>query len=167
MSLAHHKVHTTHHALYYLILFFLNWSIIVLQYCVSFCCTTKWISYKYTKIHSFLSLPPTIPSLPPSPSLPSRFLPYFYLLPLTTNNPCLGYIEFLNISPGHQVLPRLQSSFFFFFWLFFGGQNCPLAVQEKHLSRFLCFRRLLLRPSPPLGRQSVGYMLAQTSHFPF
>ena len=63
---------------------------------------------------------PSWASLPPSPSLPSRFLPYFYLLPLTTNNPCLGYIEFLNISPGHQVLLQLQSSFFF--WLLFGGK---------------------------------------------
>ena len=41
MSLAHHKVHTTYHALYYLVLFFFNWNIIVLQYWVSFFYTTK------------------------------------------------------------------------------------------------------------------------------
>ena len=28
--------------------FFLNWSIVVLQCCVSFYCTAKWISYTYT-----------------------------------------------------------------------------------------------------------------------
>ena len=38
---------------------FLNWSIIALQYFFSFCCTTTWISFMYTYIPSFLSLPPT------------------------------------------------------------------------------------------------------------
>ena len=38
--------------------FFLNWSIITLQCCVSFCYTMKWVSYMYTYIPSFGAFPP-------------------------------------------------------------------------------------------------------------
>ena len=53
-----------------LFLFFkhLYWSIIALQWCVSFCFITKWISYTYTYVPisppSCVSLPPTLP-IPP------------------------------------------------------------------------------------------------------
>ena len=46
----------------------LNWSIIALQWCVSFCFIPKWISYTYTyvpiSLPSCISLPPTLP-IPP------------------------------------------------------------------------------------------------------
>ena len=45
-------------------------SIIALQWCVSFCCITKWISYMYTYI---LISPPSSVSLPPSLSHSSRW----------------------------------------------------------------------------------------------
>ena len=38
---------------------FFNWSIVVLQCCVSFYCITKWISYRYTYIISFLDFLPS------------------------------------------------------------------------------------------------------------
>ena len=45
-------------------------SIIVLQWCISFCCITKWISYTYTYIPI---TPPSCISLPHSLSHPSRW----------------------------------------------------------------------------------------------
>ena len=42
----------------------LNWRIIALQCCIGFCHTTTWISYKYTYVPFFLSLPSTPDSAP-------------------------------------------------------------------------------------------------------
>ena len=52
---------------YFLFFFYLYWCIIALQWCVSFCFITKWISYTYTYIPIS---PPSCVSLPSSLSCP-------------------------------------------------------------------------------------------------
>ena len=44
---------------------FFNWRTIALQYCVGFCCTSIWISHRYTHVPSLLSTLPIFHPIPP------------------------------------------------------------------------------------------------------
>ena len=53
---------------YFFLKFIFNWRIIASQWCVGFCCTTRWISYMSTYIPSLMRLPPIHPIPPASQS---------------------------------------------------------------------------------------------------
>ena len=54
--------------------FFFNWRIIALQYCVGFCRTSAWISHKCMYVPSLPNPPPNLPPHPPL-CMPSCFYP--------------------------------------------------------------------------------------------
>ena len=59
-----HSIYLTYRAIqitHFFFALFFNWSIIALQCCLGLCCTTTWISCKYTYIPTPLSLPDPSP----------------------------------------------------------------------------------------------------------
>lgn len=57
--------------------------------------------------------------------------PYFYFLPLTTNNPCSGHIESFNISHVHHVLSNSKDCTSFMAKFSFEWARGPLAQVPK------------------------------------
>ena len=78
----------------FLFSFVFNWKIIALQYCVSFCHTSTWISHKYAYVPSLLNLPPIQLSIPPSRSSPG---PSFGFLVSFSKFPLAIYFAYGNV----------------------------------------------------------------------
>ena len=56
---------TNSDGLFAVYMYFFNWGIAALQYCVGFCHTSTWISHRYTYVPSLLNLFPTSQHIPP------------------------------------------------------------------------------------------------------
>ena len=143
-------------------MFFFNWKIIALRRCVSFWYTTMWISYKYTYIHSLLSIPPELhlSSLVPLnevhffrnvQGLCSNFMSVVKYL-LLRGFPWLPYLKqaFLSIT-----LHFLTFSFFLclftYFWLcwgFIAVHGLSLVAASGGYSPGAGHRRLMVVASP-------------------
>ena len=102
------------------------WSIIALQWCISFCFITKWISYTYTYIPIS---PPSCISLTPSLSHPSRWWQNTELISLCGCFPLATYFTFGSVYmsvPLSHFVPAYPSP-----------SLCP-QVHSLHLCLYSC-----------------------------
>ena len=89
--------------------FFFNWRIIALQYCLGFCHTSTWISYRYTYVPSLLNLPSTPLGCHRAPGLSSQQIPTSYLFYIQW---CVCFNVTLSICPTSPS-PTVSPSLFF------------------------------------------------------
>ena len=68
-----------------------NWMIVTLQYGDDFCCTSTWISHRYTYVPSLLNLPFFSPSHPSRLSLSTSFVSLNHI----ANFPCLSALHMI------------------------------------------------------------------------
>ena len=94
--------------------FFLNWSIIPLLCCISFCCISMWISYMYTYIPSLLGVSLT---LHPTPLGNHRFS---LLLIFLKENLSSIYASIYTYLLKYKPLPFILHCIFCFVFFFFG-----------------------------------------------
>ena len=130
-----------HKILDFICLFCFNWRIIALQYCVSFCHTSTWISHGYTHVPSLWNLPPASHPIPPPSRLPQST---GFELPASHSK----FLLAIYLTYGNVYVSMLLFQFCFYLnwissWLDWCCLWHPLSALNRTWFSWLCFLQAL------------------------